>query len=393
MEIDTCDIMTGFKREFVGHEDQELDTLMAKAASGDVDSAKIVVAQPARLKLWLDKQAGRREGEDSLLSNHLLHSGEGSFWGYASGLRRPERFAERGLPKTIDDLKVQYAALKDKDGRADFKSDIQGLERAILMGSVDALEIMLDRSPMALWAMDFSLSEYEDENVLAFAAKYAPIGPDVKIVELLRDRGARLNDRRLNLVVGAAMVQGEGIWLKEPNACARALSAAGYSFDWADGIALLQKNTFERSHAPMLPRVAAQKVAWLLEIEKQGWADFSVKPSAEEWEAMLGKFPLDQTRPKRNESFLQYAKNGGKVGLGAWIAWGDSPLRDPASWADLGPWLCAKGLASEALDAAKASENMVTWSNLLPWAEREALSNQSESDEVKYEESKRSSRL
>jgi hypothetical protein len=366
---------------------------MHKVMAGDMGAAKIAVMKPDRLKIWLDKQAGRREGEDGLLLSHQEHKNPLDLWGCEIGIRRPERFAGESLPANVDDLKVQYEAFKGKDGRADFKSDIQGIERAILMGSVEALEIVLDRSPMALWAMDFSLSEYEDESVLAFAAKYAPIGPDLKIVDLLRKRGARLTDRRLNLVVGAAMVQGEVIWLKPPEACAKALSTAGYEFDWVDGVSLLQTNTFERSHGHVLPRVGAQKVGWLSEIEKQGWADFAMKHNAEEWATIFARIPREQARPKRNESFLHYAKNEGKLGLGAWIAWGDSPLRDAASWADLGAWLCLKGLANEALNAAKASGNMVTWNNLLPWAECEELANLSNSREINLKKGKIQSRL
>lgn len=347
------------------------EELARRAVSGDALAAGELFASPTRLKAWLDTMAGRVEAEGSLMS---YHGSTKRFWGYASGARAPERFAERGLPQNADELVRQYKTLGSKASRVDFKNDVQGIERAILSGAVEALGEMAERSPMALWAMDFSLSEYEAENVLGFAAKYAPIGADINIIELLMGLGARLPKARLSLVVGESMLQAKGVWMKRPEAVARALEAAGYEFGYADGLALLGKASFEHVAVSGLPSVARQKIAWLDEIERRTGVNWGIRHSANELEVLCGHLGEALGQTERVAQLLDHAKTFGPVGLGAWLGLGSSPLRDTPVWAELGPWLARHALATEALAAAKASGAVLTAERVRPYAEIQEIS-------------------
>ena len=363
------------------------------AVAGDAESAKRLFEKPVQLKLWLDELAGRKEGEGQLpREEHPLTPD--ARHGYASGWRDADRFIQRGLACNEEALIEQYAMLGTKSGRADFKSDVQGIERAILGGSIEALREMVERSPMALWAMDFSLSEYEGENVLAFAAKYAPAGPDVEMIAFLRSLGAKLPECRPVLVVGEQMRKAKGVWLKTPSQVADALEAAGHVFAFADALMLMQRASFERVPVAGLPSVARQKVEWLGEMAKRG-VDARASLGVEELERAVSQIPMDAGRPGRMDEYIAYARQVGSIGLGSWLGLGASPLRDHASWAELGPWLADHGLATQALEAAAASKADITWKMMLPYAEAQQMREMVSEDASGggEEESKRAKRI
>lgn len=117
------------------------------------------------------------------------------FSAYSEPLGSPqlaERMAaERGLP-TLDpaDLREQAIALSLVQGKpASLKHACAQIEKAIVSGDAPAVRAIVESDPLALWAMDFSLREYEAENLLLFAAKHAPDGPDVEICKILLDAG------------------------------------------------------------------------------------------------------------------------------------------------------------------------------------------------------------
>jgi hypothetical protein len=343
------------------------DGWAARVVGGEAQACGLLLEHPVELKRWLDMKVERSEGEGGLMPDSTVN-----MYGYHAGTRRKERFLERGLPSDEEALVAQYAALGTKSGRADFKSDVQGIERAILGGAVKALREMVERSPMALWAMDFSLSEYEAENVLAFAAKYAPTGPDHEIIAYLRALGAKLPSESLNLVVGEVMSKAVGIWRKSPKEVACAFEAAGHVFKAADGFALLQRGSMERELGVGMLSVAKQKVEWLLEMEARGveWTD---KLSPSECCALVGALPDDPCKPDRAQEFASHAQAEDGVGLGAWLGMSAAPLRDVNFWSEMGPFLADRGLAMQALRAAKRSGAQVTWELILPYAESEDL--------------------
>lgn len=346
--------------------------LSQKALGGDMESAKRLLAKPVDLKLWLDSMAQRRENEGALPTSEpskFLPS-------YTERTKDSEDFLSRGLPQSPEALVEQYEKI-EAGGAGDFKADVQGIERAILQGAATALREMLARSPMALWAMDFSLAQYEDENVLAFAAKYAPAGDDLEIIHALLEHGARLPDRRLNLVTSSSMANVEGIWAKNQAQVADALQAAGYEFNMADGLALLGLAMFEREQGGKVPGVAQQKIGWLDEIGRRAKIDWSAPMSAKEWQPHLDALkPWDQAIRANGglaDVFAQHARDEGPIGLGAWVGLASAPLREVSSWAELGPWLCDHGLAIEASNAARDSGATVTFERLAPWREQEEL--------------------
>lgn len=346
--------------------------LSKKALGGDVQAARDLLSRPVDLKLWLDEMAKRSEYEAALptsAASRMLPT-------YASGVKTTEDFLHRGLPQSPEALVEQYNKI-EAGGAGDFKTDVQGMERAILQGSVSALREMLDRSPMALWAMDFSLAQYEHENVLAFAAKYAPAGADLEIINELMDRGARLPAGRLGLATSSSMAATEGIWAKSQRQVADGLEAAGYKFSMADGLGLLGANMFEREAAGVAPAMAQQKVAWLDEIERRAGIDWSVQLSAKEWEEPLGEPQPWEVLMREGrslaEAFAAHVRSEGVAGLGAWVGLREAPFREERSWAHFGPWLCDHGLAIEASNAARDSGAELTFERLAPWREQEEL--------------------
>lgn len=340
----------------------------AQALAGDASACALLLKSPVELKRWLDAKAGRVEGEGALREMEHMEP-----CGYLRGERRPERFLERGLPSDAEALRGQYAALGTKTGRADFKSDVQGIERAILGGSIEALREMIERSPMALWAMDFTLSEYESENVLAFAAKYAPAGADVVIIGYLRSLGARLTKASLNYVVGEAMARSSGIWRKSPKHVADAFEAAGHVFAAVDGYAMLRHGAMERVATYGMASVARQKVEWLEEMEGRG-VNWAMLLSAEQCQQIVGELAVDPRKPQREAEFVEHARAEGAAGLGAWVGLSGAALRDVEFWREMGPFLAKRGLAKQALRAASLSGAGLTWGMVLPYAEAQEIS-------------------
>jgi hypothetical protein len=337
------------------------------------EQAKALLADPQGLKAWLDQLAGRSPGEGAAMEfKRALASG---------GPRRPAaaRFLERGVPATEADLTRQYNALRQEGGPASFKQDLQSIERAILTGSAEALREIAKNSPMALWAMDFSLAEYEDENALAFAAKYAPTGPDEEVVQALLDLGAALPPRRLRLPVGA--IKGgaaAGVWAKPVAEVARALEKAGYQFGAADGLALLASAHFERHESPGLPSMCAQKIQWLEEIGRRAGVDWGGKWSAQQARELVAGIPDNlYGSPERAAAhkvdFVERASRLGPQGLGAWVGMAQAPLRQKKSWEELAPWMDERGLMDEIQEAAIDTGAKATLDFLEPWLQKAAL--------------------
>lgn len=338
------------------------------AVEGDPVAMAALFANPVGLKLWLDELAGRCEG-DAVLSSAASHAARER--GYGTGERVGSRFLERGLAKDAEALRRQYTTLSP-GSRPNFKNDVQGIERAILAGATKALQEILERSPMALWAMDFSLSEYESENVLAFCAKYAPVGADVEMAALFRGLGASLHTGRISLVIGEAMSASGVGSPKSPALMSKALLSCGYQFGYADALALWQRSRYERASGGAESTVTEQKIAWLSQLEKMGVSVGSQLTPAE-LKSACSELPEDPTGNKRVEQFLKWAQENGQAGLGAWVGLDMSPLRAPHAWKQLGPWLADRGLAREALCAARASGAVITQELVLPYAELEEL--------------------
>lgn len=338
-----------------------------RALAGDQRAMAELFATPVGLKLWLDELAGRREGEAALSESA---SSAARIRGYGAGGRGAERFRERGLALDPEALRRQYAGLATAS-RPNFKSDVQSIERAILAGATEALREILDRSPMALWAMDFSLSEYESENVLAFCAKYAPAGPDVEMAAMLLGMGATLHAGRVALVVGEAMSAAGVGEAKSPRLMARALARCGYQFGYADALALWQRSRHERALDGTRPAVVDQKITWLGLLEEMG-VEVGGTFSAEELAVHCAELPQEPGGAQRVEQFLAWAARGG-AGLGAWVGLEMSPMRELAAWERLGPWLARRGLAVEAHRAAAGTGAMLSQERSLPYAEAQAI--------------------
>lgn len=347
-----ADAWTAFEREAA--------SWAAKALEGDASACASLLGSPVELKRWLAEARGAADGE----------AGPASGGGAAQSQRR--RFPEGGLPSEAAALAAQYAALEGKAGTADFKSDVQGIERAILTGSIDALRETVERAPMALWAMDFTLLEYEGDNVLSFAAKYAPAGADLAIIAYLSSLGARLPEEGLNYVLGEAMARADGLWRKSPRRVAEAFEAAGHVFCAVDGYAALSQGSVEREPGGAMASVDGQKVEWLEELEARG-VDWRERLTAERCKETMDALPMSLSRPGHAADFIAHALGEGGAGLGAWLGLSRGPSRDAAFWAEMGPFLARRGLAAQALRAACLSGDRERWEMILPYAEAQEM--------------------
>ena len=348
------------------NEESSFELYMLKASKGEVSAALKVLENPVELKITLDKLAERTEEEGTIKETQMIG-------GYTQGLRPKERFGERGLPQCASDLIKQYKALSSKEGRVNFKMDVQSIEKAIIAGSYEALKTIVERSPMALWCMDFSLSEYEAENVLAFVAKYAPTGSDLEMIDLLKSLGAKLPEKRLILDSGAAMFYTKEIIPKSIKSTAEALIRAGYQFNYADGLNSLMGAKLENSMIEQ-QSVLCKKIEWLDYLSANHGINWSDRFSHEELKIWCSHIATNSIQKDKVENFIKWAQIHGKIGIGAWVGLSSASLRDQQGWQDLGHWLYKNSMASEAAKSAELSGALITWSYVLPWAEKEVLS-------------------
>lgn len=165
-----------------------------KASLGDRASLQALMNDPIKLRTAMNASIDRIEGSERLFLGTHYSALQNS---YSS-----KRFDERGLPDLNPEKLQQWAKEMLSSGQNHpLKQELASIETRILKGDVAGLKQIFTRAPMAPWVMDFSLRQYEAENLLMFACKYAPEPADFDIIDLIVSEGlhfpARNNYLRL----------------------------------------------------------------------------------------------------------------------------------------------------------------------------------------------------
>lgn len=355
-------------------ERSEAASALRLAALGDTASMESLVADPLRLRCAINQAIGRLEGEGRLIPGIAYEDHERAY--------RLKRFNERGLPEMDPQSLREWAVAMLSSGQEHpLKKDLAQLEMAILKGDAELALQTLERSPMAPWVMDFSLRQYEAENLLCFAAKYAPAPGDFAIIDALLGMGLSLPPRgALTRLEAPALAKAmPGFEQKGAQRVGECLERAGWVFEFADYVMLFARARDERD--PMAPPEARTRPDLLIEkIELARWmASKGVSPlgrlsceSCQDWEQLVNPNQLIALRER--SARLKQSGELEDFGLEEIFASEKATMRHAEQWAHLGPWLLEAGLDVEKIRRLAVENGLnATLPLVLPWAERYAL--------------------
>lgn len=346
---------------------------LSGASRGDLDELE-KLSDPFMLRDAINSAIARVEGAERLIP--------GKFYG-ALGEFAPERFEERGLPELTPEKTREWAkALLGAGQEHPLKKDLADLEMAILRGEAEMARQILSRSPMAPWVMDFSLREYEAENLMTFAAKYAPAPADFEIIDALLAEGLRAPDRSAyaRLEAPALASAMPGFTHKGARRVGECLERAGWSFGFVDYLLLFAKAREELDQAGMPGErmrddLLGQKIEMALWLAERGVSPRERLPVGEaeaDWEMIL--MPAQASWVRRERERLAGLGEAMSFGLEEVFSRPGAPMRKEAQWAALGPWMLQAGLDVSAIEArAREAGLAVTADCALPWAQKQQL--------------------
>lgn len=348
--------------------------LLGAAAGGDQELRRLS-ADPLLLRDAINQAIARVEGADRLIHGQFYMALEGS-----EGARR---FRERGLPELgAEEAKAWAKEMLEAGQEHPLKKDLAALEISILTGDAPMVGQILSRAPMAPWVMDFTLREYEAENLMTFAAKYAPAPADFEIIDLFLAEGLKAPDRTAyaRLEAPALASAMPGFTHKGAQRVGECLERAGWAFCFFDYLLLFARAREELGNAgrpgeTLRESLLEQKVEMARWLAGRGVSPSQRLPVGAEpaaWEEILSPAQGAWVR----QAFAEGAARGEAVdfGLAEVFSRPGAPFRKEGQWGILGPWMIEAGLdVSKIMSQSEESGLSHTAAWALPWAQKQQL--------------------